>query len=153
MEMNQLVIRSLEERDLDQVMVIEQASFSVPWTRNDFYESIQKENSLYLVAELGGTIVGYCGLWGVLDEGQINNVAVDRAYRGKHIGAYLLQTLILEGEARGLTAFTLEVRVSNVPAIALYHSQGFVDAGVRKNYYISPREDAIIMWKYLNTVQ
>lgn len=143
-----LEIRRMVMEDLDQVLEIEKSSFSVPWTRQDFIESIEKPTALYLVAVLENTIVGYCGLWGVVDEGQINNVAVSKKHRGQRIGTKLLEALFEEGTKEKLTAYTLEVRVGNVPALALYKKLGFEEAGVRKNYYTNPKEDAIIMWRY-----
>lgn len=141
--------RRMKVSDLDQVMEIESASFSVPWTRQDFIESIQKPMAIYMVAVEDGRIDGYCGLWGVVDEGQINNVAVREECRGKHIGTGLMESLIDEGTKAGLIAFTLEVRAGNSSAIALYRKTGFIEAGIRKNYYTAPKEDAIIMWKYM----
>ena len=115
-----LEIRRMSIEDLDRVMEIERESFSVPWTRQDFIESINKSTALYLVAESEQTVVGYCGLWGVIDEGQINNVAVCKEYRGQSVGTRLLEALLLEGTKEGLLAYTLEVRMSNLPAISLY---------------------------------
>lgn len=143
-----LEIRRMSIEDLDRVMEIERESFSVPWTRQDFIESINKSTALYLVAESEQTVVGYCGLWGVIDEGQINNVAVCKEYRGQSVGTRLLEALLLEGTKEGLLAYTLEVRTSNLPAISLYKKIGFEEAGIRKNYYTNPKEDALIMWKY-----
>ena len=140
--------RRMEEKDLDEVMLIEKSSFSIPWTRQDFEKSLKKESSIYMVAEEGGNILGYCGLWIVIDEGQINNVAVKQDCRGKHVGTGLMEAMIQEGNQAGVNAYTLEVRVGNAPAIALYKKVGFDGVGVRKNYYSSPREDALIMWKY-----
>lgn len=144
-----LEFRRMEEKDLDEVMQIEQSSFSVPWTRQDFKQSIEKPTAIYMVAVENLQIKGYCGLWGVVDEGQINNVAVSQQERGQNIGTRLLEALFEEGNQAGLNAYTLEVRVGNVPAIALYKKVGFEEAGIRKNYYTSPREDALIMWKYM----
>ena len=143
-----LEIRKMELSDLDQVMEIERISFSVPWTRQDFADSIQKPSAIYLVAVEDGVVAGYCGLWGILDEGDINNVAVSPEYRGRNIGTKLLEQLFEYGGKAGITAYTLEVRAGNGPAIALYHKAGFKEAGVRKNYYTAPAEDALIMWKY-----
>lgn len=145
-----MIIRQMEERDIEQVYQIEKESFTRPWTYQDFEESIDNANSLYLklylVAEEDGIISGYCGLWGIAGEGQINNVAVKKEYRGKHVGFYMLNSLIELGLANNLIAFTLEVRVSNYSAIKLYHNLGFEDVGIRKNFYDYPKEDAIIMW-------
>lgn len=145
-----LEFRRMKPEDLDEVMLIEQSSFSVPWTRQDFIESMDKPTAIYMVAVLQKKVVGYCGLWGVVDEGQINNVAVSKDYRGQNIGTRLLEALFEEGAKADLHAYTLEVRVGNTPAIALYKKVGFEEAGIRKNYYTAPKEDALIMWKYMN---
>lgn len=139
----------MKEEDLDAVMLIEQQSFSVPWSRPDMETCITKTSSLYVVAIDGENVVGYCGLWAVVDEGQINHVAVTQQERGKGIGTRLLETLIQEGIKQGLNAYTLEVRISNATAIALYKKMGFQEVGIRKHYYAHPIEDAVIMWKYL----
>lgn len=145
-----MIIRRMEERDLEQVYQIEKESFTRPWTYRDFEEAIENTNSLYLklylVAEEDGIIIGYCGLWGIAGEGQINNVAVKKEYRGRHVGFGMLNELIQSGRENNLTAFTLEVRVSNHSAIKLYHHLGFEDVGIRKDFYDYPKEDAIIMW-------
>ncbi|BBF44360.1 ribosomal-protein-S18p-alanine acetyltransferase [Lachnospiraceae bacterium KM106-2] len=141
-------IRPMVEKDLDQVCEIEKTLFSRPWSKNDFFGSINDDSDIYLVVELDEEIVGYCGLWSVLEEGQINNVAIKKEYQSHGLGYKMLDQLIKEGRSKGLTAFTLEVRVSNVKAIRLYQKLGFTEAGVRKNFYEIPKEDALIMWNY-----
>lgn len=149
-----MIIRQMEERDIEQVYQIEKESFAQPWTYQDFVEAIDITNILYLklymVAEEDGVILGYCGLWGVAGEGQINNVAVKKEYRGRHIGFQMLNTLIRFGLDNNLYDFTLEVRVSNLSAIKLYHNLGFEDVGIRKDFYDYPKENAIIMWLKYN---
>lgn len=141
-----IIIRQMEERDIESVHAIEVQNFSAPWTKKDFLESISQTMGLYLVAEQDTKIVGYCGLWGVIDEGQINNVAVSKEHQGRGIGKRLVAMLIKKGRESGLKAFTLEVRVSNEAAIHVYKALGFEEVGVRKNFYIAPKEDALIMW-------
>jgi ribosomal-protein-alanine N-acetyltransferase len=136
----------MHETDLNDVHQIECSIFSLPWSVDDFKGSISDPNNLYLVVEEKEAIIGYCGFWGVVGEGQINNVAVDQSYRGRGVGKLMLEELISRGRGMGLEAFTLEVRVNNKPAIALYHNLGFRDVGIRKNFYESPIEDALIMW-------
>jgi [ribosomal protein S18]-alanine N-acetyltransferase len=140
-----IMIRSMEEKDLKQVLEIEKSSFSRPWTHNDFLDSLKAPN-IYMVAEVEDEIAGYCGLWGVAGEGQINNVAVAQKYRNKGIALAMLTQLICIGREQGLVEYTLEVRKSNLPAISVYHKLGFIDEGFRKNYYEEPAEDALIMW-------
>lgn len=141
-----MVIRPMEETDIPFVHEIECRIFSMPWSKEDFRKSIQEPHNIYLVVEQDREIIAYCGLWGVVGEGQINNVAVVSSYRNRGIGREMLQTLIDIGRSEGLESFTLEVRVSNLSAITLYHRLGFQDAGIRKSFYEAPTEDALIMW-------
>lgn len=141
-----MVIRQMKEEDMDQVYAIESSSFSRPWSRESFLQSLSNPRNLYLVAEEGGNILGYCGLWGIVGEGEITNVAVDKRYRNQGIGEAILGELIKQAGAMGIEAFTLEVRLSNLSAIHLYHKLGFRDTAIRKNYYEAPTEDALIMW-------
>jgi ribosomal-protein-alanine N-acetyltransferase len=140
-----ITIRPMEEKDLLQVFEIEKDSFSKPWSYNDFLESIKGPN-IYIVAIIQEEVAGYCGLWGVAGEGQINNVAVAKKFRNQGIAFVMLTQLIYLGKMQGLGEFTLEVRRSNHSAITVYHKLGFLDEGYRKNYYEDPTEDALIMW-------
>lgn len=139
-------IRKMTESDLNEVCAIEQETFSEPWSKEDFLKSLLDEKNGYLVAEIDGKVVGYCGFWGIAGEGDIYNVAVKKEYRKQQIGISLLKKLIEIGTSQDITAFTLEVRSSNVPAICLYETLGFERAGVRKDFYSKPKEDAVIMW-------
>lgn len=143
-----MVVRKMEEKDINKVCIIEQQNFSHPWKFRDFLNSCTNDENLYLVAAEKDEVVGYCGLWGVSGEGQINNVSVQDTYQNRGIGYMMLSGLIKEGMRMGLEAFTLEARVSNTAAIKLYHKLGFQDAGIRKGFYDSPKEDAVIMWLY-----
>ena len=141
-----ITIRQMTGRDIPVVAGIEQSIFSEPWSADSFRKGIEAGSDIYLVAEEEGEILGYCGLWGVIDEGQITNVAVVKKHRRRGIAEQMLRELMRQAAARRFTEFTLEVRVSNAPTIALYHKLGFKDAGIRKNFYAKPQEDAIIMW-------
>lgn len=141
-----MIIRNMTRADLSAVCAIEQAIFSEPWSEEDFRQSMENQNNDYLVAEIDGVVVGYCGYWGVAGEGDIYNVAVKKDCRRKQIGRRLLEHLIERAENRGITALTLEVRSSNEPAICLYEALGFERAGIRKGFYSKPKEDAVIMW-------
>lgn len=136
----------MELNDLEQVCKIESEIFSRPWTQNDFATSLTKEENIYLVVEKEEKIVGYCGMWGIVGEGQINNVAMHKAYRREGIAYEMLQQFLQEGKKKQLTSFTLEVRESNQAALALYKKLGFQAVGIRKDFYEAPRENAIIMW-------
>lgn len=132
---------------LDEVVRIEQKLFSMPWSKRGFLDSLQANNTIYLTALVDDTVVGYCGLLQVLDEADITNVAVDEQFQRRGIARALLKELMVQAEKRGITALTLEVRKSNVPALTLYESMGFENCGTRKNFYEKPTEDAVIMWK------
>lgn len=136
----------MTDRDIEQVSKIENETFSMPWSKDAFREFLKRKDTIYIVAEVNNEIVGYCGLWNIVQEGNINNFAVNKQYRKKHIGFEMLTKLIEIGNEQRINAYTLEVRQSNVAAIRLYHKIGFREDGIRKNFYESPREDAIIMW-------
>ncbi|MCI7813753.1 MAG: ribosomal protein S18-alanine N-acetyltransferase [Lachnospiraceae bacterium] len=140
-------IRQMKAEDLDQVAAIERESFSMPWTRESLLTFLNRGDTIYLVAEQRGEIVGYCGCLQISDEADILNVAVKTMHRGQHVGTKLVQKLIEEGKKRGAYRFTLEVRQSNFAAIHVYEKAGFTTAGVRKNFYEKPTENAVIMWK------
>lgn len=141
-----MIIRRMTEADIDEVFTIETEIFSQPWSREDFDNALRDQNNLYIVAEVEGNIAGYCGYWGVVGEGYITNVAVKQDYRRQQIGKYMLSHMLIEGKARGITSYTLEVRQSNEAAIRLYEQLGFTHEGIRKDFYTKPDEDAIIMW-------
>lgn len=142
-----ITVRRMEYLDLDGVAALEQEIFTEPWTWADFERELSKPDSCYLVAAAeDGEILGYCGLWNVSGEGQIYNVAVREESRGQGIARKMMERLLAEGRACGVSAFTLEVRAGNIPAIRLYHSLGFADAGLRPGFYAKPTEDAQIMW-------
>ncbi len=140
-------LRPMQSEDVEAVVRIEESLFSQPWSRQGFLDSLQADNTIYLVALADGEVVGYCGLLQVLDEADVTNVAVDEAFHRKGIARALLQELFVQAQKRGVLALTLEVRKSNIPALSLYESLGFKNCGVRRNFYEKPTEDAVIMWK------
>lgn len=140
------VIRDLEERDIEAISRIEQDSFSMPWSANAFRQLLSDSKSIYLVAEEDGIVVGSCGVSDICGEGNIDNVVVDQQYRGRGIATALMEETLRRGRERGIQAFTLEVRVSNLPAIRVYEKMGFVSEGIRPRFYEKPTEDAMIMW-------
>lgn len=142
-----LIIRKLESQDAEQIGALAREIFTMPWSVNAFAALAEDKNSLFLVAEDEGQIVGGCGLTHILDEGDIHNVMVSPAYRGRGIATHMLRELLEEGYSRGMNEFTLEVRVSNETAIRVYEKLGFVSEGIRPRFYENPTEDAMIMWK------
>ena len=140
-------IRQMQLDDLEQVMEIENENFSVPWTETGFFTFLIREDTLFLVAQEGEKILGYCGVVMVQDEGDITNVAVKKNRQNQGVGKKLMEELVKYTEQEGVTRLFLEVRASNEPAIHLYQNMGFVQTGIRKNYYEEPREDGIMMMK------
>lgn len=135
----------MEIDDLEQVMPIENENFSKPWTETGYFTYLIRNDAMFLVAEIKGQIVGYCGVLLVIDEGDITNVSVAKSMQGKGIGKKLIEELILKTKKEGVTTLHLEVRPSNEVAIALYKRAGFEEVGLRKNYYEDPTEDALLM--------
>jgi len=144
---NRVMIRPMTEEDLLQVETIEQESFSLPWSFDAFKSTLDREDTLYLVAAEEDMIIGYCGMYISFDEGEVPNVAVKRSYRGRGVGEVMMSELLVRAEARGVSSVFLEVRKSNEAARRLYEKLGFESAGIRKNFYEFPKEDAVIMWK------
>ncbi len=143
-----LIIRQAEEKDIKPMAEMDVLCFSAPWSEESFQQEIEENRlAFYIVAEIDGIMVGYAGLWCIVDEGHITNVAVHPAHRRKGIGEALISVLLSHTVKNGILSHTLEVRASNVPAISLYTKFGFEPAGRRKNYYEDNGEDAIIMWR------
>lgn len=140
--------RTLSESDLDEIVVIEAATFSNPWTRSMYLRELQNPDVSFLyVLRMNSQIAGFCSFWLVLDEIHINNLAVRRECQGQGLGMALLTHALEAGASRGAERATLEVRRSNAPARRLYERLGFELAATRPNYYVSPSEDALILWK------
>ena len=142
-----MLISLMKEEEIPQVAALEQVCFSEPWTEQGLRESFARPEYLFVTATEDGQVVGYAGLYQVLDEGDITNIAVLPSAREKGIGTALTRALIEAGEQRAIHAFTLEVRVGNAAAIHIYEKLGFVPAGVRKGFYEKPKEDGLIMWR------
>lgn len=143
-----LIIRQAEERDIKPMAEMDVLCFSAPWSEESFEKEI-RENRLafYIVAEIGDSMVGYAGLWCIVEEGHITNVAVHPDHRRKGIGEALVGVLLSHTIDIGILSHTLEVRASNQAAISLYTKFGFEPAGIRKGYYADNGEDAVIMWR------
>lgn len=140
-----MVIRKGTKEDIEAIYDIELESFSVPWSLESITKELENEVAYYVVAEEEGQVLGYAGLWDVVGEGQITNIAVRPSGRRKGVGKKLVEGLITYGKEKGLEVLILEVRESNEAAIKLYSGVGFKDIGKRKNYYTKPTEDAILM--------
>lgn len=147
MDLINFIIRELELSDIDALSRIEQESFSMPWSAQDFEDLLKRDYCVYLVAKAEEKVIGCAGMTDVCNVGNIDNVVVAKEYRGRGVAQKLVSELLKVGKERGITAFTLEVRVSNAPAIHIYEKAGFVSEGIRPGFYERPREDAMIMWK------
>ena len=133
--------------DIDAVQEVERSSFPVPWPASAFrHELTQNRNARYVVARMRDRIVGYGGLWLMVDEAHITTFAVHPDHRRLRIGERLLQRLFEIAEVMNAEWLTLEVRASNLAAQKLYEKYGFRRAGVRRRYYSDNSEDALIMW-------
>jgi [ribosomal protein S18]-alanine N-acetyltransferase len=142
-------VDTLEERDLDEVLVIEEASFTNPWTRQMFQWELQNVGVSYgyVLRTPEWPVAAFCTVWVVMDEVHINNIAVRPDCRGAGVGRALLEFVLRIGAGLGARRATLEVRRSNQAALKLYERLGFTVAGVRRNYYANPVEDALILWR------
>jgi len=134
---------------LDGVHAIECDSFSDPWPKEDILHEMKAKHAVCFVALEQEKVVGYVTMRHFVNEGHICNIAVDENHRKKGIGGALLTALIKAAEAREMMGLTLEVRIGNRAAMALYHKFGFKVEGYRRGYYSYPKEDAAIMWKYI----
>ncbi len=147
------MIRIVDARPehIDAILEIEKRCFSVPWTHDQLTAQLSDYMHVFLAAEdENGMAVGYVGLMYVLDEGYISNVAVSPVHRREGIGDMLLKTLRERAEEKKLSFLTLEVRQSNEPAKSLYKKHGYVEVGLRRNYYTKPTEDAVLMTLFLS---
>lgn len=147
------MIRIVDTRPehLDDILLMEQQCFSVPWTRDQLASQMSDSMYIFLAAEdESGRAVGYVGLMYVLDEGYISNVAVSPSRRREGIADMLLTELYARAKAKKLSFLTLEVRESNAPAQSLYKKHGYTEVGMRKGYYSLPKEDAVLMTCFLS---
>lgn len=138
--------RELLISEVDKALEIEEECFISPWKREDFVSMVKDDDKVYIAAVLDGEIIGGACLRNIVGEGEITNVAIKNSFRGKGYSEKLIEELIEKGKQMGCTAFTLEVRISNLPAIKCYEKNGFENAGIRPNFYEHPKEDAMIMW-------
>lgn len=147
--MNDMIsYRKMTEADIDGVLKIEQEAFSLPWTRDAFVQEMTTNlHAYYVVAESSeGQIVGFCGMWIVVDESHITNVAVTEQLKGQGIGEGLMREAIRVSKESGVVLMTLEARVSNTVAQNLYRKLDFQNGGIRKGYYTDNQENALVMW-------
>lgn len=143
--MSELTIRPMRSFDLPRVMQIELATFSMPWSESTFRGLLRRTDSDLFVADIGDEVAGYSVFWAVTDQGELGNVAVSQQFRGRGIGRKLVERVLARAAERGVREVFLEVRKSNESAQAMYRMFGFYEVGRRKNYYLEPAEDALVM--------
>lgn len=146
--MNNIEIIPFDERHVNEVLYISTLSFLTPWTRDSIEKELDNTFARYVVAKKDDVVIGFGGIWLILDEGHITNIAVHPEFRGIGAGDMIVDALIEVCKLEGINSMTLEVRASNVTAQRLYRKHGFIEEGVRKNYYTDTKEDAVIMWRY-----
>jgi len=137
----------MREEHLEQIAELEKQCFSDPWSLNSITSELHNDLSLWIVAEQDGVVAGYVGSQSVLGEADMMNLAVAPGFRRQGIGRELVEVLVERLKERGAHILILEVRASNDAAIALYEALGFVQVGRRPNYYVHPKEDALILRK------
>lgn len=142
--------RQMTLTDIPAVLTVEKATFPTPWTRQAFYNELAyNQFANYIVVETEGRIIGYGGMWLILNEAHITNIAIHPDYRGLGIGESMMDHLMALAHLSGAGKITLEVRVSNEVAQNLYRKKGFNATGIRPRYYTDNQEDALIMWAEL----
>ena len=146
--LNDITISPMTKDDVEAVVQIEQEAYGKHhWAKSSFYDEMSNNLAKYYTAKTPeGELVGYAGTWHIIDEGHITTIAVKKEYLRNHIGEAIIQKIIDDCYKNNIKYLTLEVRVSNIPAIKLYEKYGFQSLGTRKGYYQDNNEDALIMW-------
>lgn len=150
--MKEIKFIQADEINIAEIIELEKKCFTTPWTKNMFLSELHNENTLLYILMEKKSVVGYISLFKVLDEMHINNIAVDPDLQKRGYASIIMNKSIRIAKKLSITYITLEVRVSNIPAINLYKKYGFETVGARKNYYKIPNEDALIMTKNLYEV-
>lgn len=140
-----MIVKAMQEGDLDQVVKIEEQLFSMPWTYEGFLGGMNQMGSIFLVAKMGEKVVGYLGMYCAFDEAEITNVGVQTDMWNQGIGRKLMDAALTLAKDRNIEHLILEVRKSNEQAIGLYKKTGFEEIGLRPGFYEMPREDGIVM--------
>ncbi|AIE88014.1 ribosomal protein S18-alanine N-acetyltransferase [Fimbriimonas ginsengisoli] len=138
----------IQEAHIPAILAIEGRTNTAPWSERSFRNELDHPHGIFLVAILSGEVIGYGGIWLVIDEAHVTTIAVAQEHQRKGIGEKLMVELLRRGQEKGMLCSTLEVRAGNDPAIKLYEKLGFTISARRKGYYPDNREDAIVMWLY-----
>ncbi len=144
-------IRAMRSDDLPRVMEVEREAYTMPWTEATFRGLLRRRDADLFVAEIEGEIAGYAVFWAVLDQGELGNVASAPDFRRRGVARALIDAVLERAAERGVREVFLEVRISNDGARRLYESYGFVEVGRRRNYYMEPLEDALVMKKQVES--
>lgn len=144
--MKTLRFERLEEAHIPAILDIEKEVNSAPWSERSFRNELTHPHGVFLAAIAEGKVVGYGGLWMVVDEAHITTVAVAKESQRQGLGRRLMIELLNRAKTAGMACSTLEVRAGNDPAIKLYENLGYVVAARRKSYYPDNQEDALVMW-------
>ncbi|GAB7387808.1 ribosomal protein S18-alanine N-acetyltransferase [Bacillaceae bacterium] len=154
MRQGQVRFRRMTLADVEAILGVERACFAVPWSREAFVNELRNNPfAHYLVVEKEEKIVGYGGMWLIVDEAHMTNIAIHPEARGKKLGYRLMRRLMGLARRLGAQKMTLEVRASNEVAQRLYRRLGFAATGIRPGYYSDNGEDAIIMWVNLHEAE
>jgi ribosomal-protein-alanine N-acetyltransferase len=143
----EVLIRKMAAGDVSRVAELEAEAFSTPWEAATFRTLLRRSGAECWVADHTGDVLGYYVLWCIQDQGELANIAVTEAWRGRAIGSRLLDHALETARGRGVESLYLEVRASNERAQAMYASRGFEQIGTRRDYYERPREDAWVLMK------
>ncbi|MGE5328368.1 MAG: ribosomal protein S18-alanine N-acetyltransferase [Deltaproteobacteria bacterium] len=142
-----IIIKNMTVNDIEEILIIENLCFTIPWTYESFFNELELNKfAHYNIILFDNQVAGYIGFWQVLDEGHITNVAIHPKFRRIGLACKLIEHTLNFCRYMNITSLTLEVRQSNIPAQNLYRKYGFVEEGIRKQYYKDNNEDAIIMW-------
>ncbi|MBE7703420.1 MAG: ribosomal-protein-alanine N-acetyltransferase [Cyanobacteria bacterium SIG28] len=147
-KLSEIFIEKMSASDIEAVIKIEEEAYGEHhWSKSAFYDEMNNNLAKYYVAKTTeNEIVGFAGTWHIIDEGHITTIAVKKGYQRNHIGEAIVIKIIEDCYKNEIKYLTLEVRVSNTPAIGLYEKYGFKSLGTRKGYYQDNNEDALIMW-------
>jgi [ribosomal protein S18]-alanine N-acetyltransferase len=143
-----LKFEPLKPKHLPAVLAIENKVNIAPWSERSFNNEVDHPHGIFLAAILDGEVIGYGGVWLVVDEAHVINIAIEDGKRRRGIGFEVMQELLRQSKEAGMACSTLEVRAGNEAAISMYEKLGYIRAGLRKNYYPVNKEDAVVMWLY-----
>ena len=148
MSLQTLRFEELAESHIPAILAIEQEANSSPWSEQSFKNELDNPHKAFLVAIASGMVIGYGGIWLIVDEAHVTNIAISPDYRRQGIGQRLMVQLLDRAKEAGMTCSTLEVRASNAAAITMYEQLGYRETARRKRYYPDNQEDAVVMWLY-----